>query len=507
MEKDNSFVEVFEDACAVVRRVNYGSWINDYTNGPRYWHAVLQENFKLHPVVSRIVKTEGIRPVNWQQLLLEWPHISEDDSMKIAYTRDEKAGADFVENGSTRQTKTSIGKYLARHWPHVPDHTRRDWAALHTVGRMEMVEGIENIIMALEMGPQSCMVSRYGSIPFGDDEHQEMVNWREDPDNNEEPDWSKHPYSVYQPKYGWSMAVHYDGARLVGRALCLTMDEHKIFVRSYIRGETDSCRSETDTELAAWLVTQGFRKERYWPVGTKFDRVEHPEEGGVMMPYLDAPDDQTRRVELRSGYVVRTNNGDYICDNVDGTMTETEQEESIGSCEDCGDTLYENDDHSWVDRSEDTLVCDSCCNSNWSFVRGEGSGYRRSYREYHVNESRAAQVNGQDYYVDTENLPEDVCELENGDYAERDDCVEIDDEYYETDDERVQNVVEEDPDTGSNYALRDACWEDFEGGWHRDDIAQVVLDGEYYTQAQADEVRAEGQLALELETETETEGE
>jgi hypothetical protein len=95
-----------------------------------------------------------------------------------------------------------------------------------------------------------------------------------------------------------------------------------------------------------------------------------------------------------------------------------------------------------------------------------------------------------------------VVELENGEYAERDDCVEVEDEWYEADDGRLIEVNEEHPDTGSTWALKDDCWEDADGHWHRDDIDSVTLDGGLYTQEQATAFLEEKQIALALEGDT-----
>ena len=80
----------------------------------RDWHFKLSSKFELHPVVKTLLKQH--RPADWQQLLLEWPHVSETDQSRLAYTRDEKHGE------ADRQTITTIGKYVKRHWPHLKDN-------------------------------------------------------------------------------------------------------------------------------------------------------------------------------------------------------------------------------------------------------------------------------------------------------------------------------------------------------------------------------------------------
>lgn len=74
----------------------------------RDWHLKLQEKFKLHPVVKTLLKQH--RPADWQQLLLEWPHISETDQSRLAYTRDEKHGeADRQTIPPSESTSSATG--------------------------------------------------------------------------------------------------------------------------------------------------------------------------------------------------------------------------------------------------------------------------------------------------------------------------------------------------------------------------------------------------------------
>ena len=98
------------------------------------WFFDLRGRFSLHPVVEHLVK--AYRPNDWQQLLLEHPHASESDPNRLAYTRDEAAGK------ADRQTITSVGKYIKRHWPALPDHVLRDAAALYVPDRVEHGTGI-----------------------------------------------------------------------------------------------------------------------------------------------------------------------------------------------------------------------------------------------------------------------------------------------------------------------------------------------------------------------------
>ena len=496
LTKDPEFPTVWDLATGAIVECNAHSADNNYERGEKYWHIQLQSAFALHPVVETIVQTYMIRPKDWQQLLLEWPHVSTDNPSMLAYSRDEKAGEDFLVNGSKRQTRTTIGKYVSRHWPHVPAHTLRDWVALYTPDTFRFADTVEDIISSVELGPQSCMVSRYCTIPFNSEDHAVMCDWMQNNDRDE-PEWDKHPYAVYAPKYGWSLCVHMSDSVVQGRGLCWTDPDDptcKLFVRTYTRGKTDDDRSETDTTMASWLCEQGFQKVRSWPEGVKFRKLEHPDNDDRMMPYLDG---EERRVCDAGRYMVMDYKGEYICDNTNGTATL--EEASLGSCEDCGDTIHEGDDYSYVGRNEEEAVCESCVNHHYTYVRGASTyGGLQSYREYYIPDRDACGVTGHAYSIDLSYPPEDIVELENGDYAELDDTIDIDDAFYLPDDYRLIVVEEEHHETSSTYALKDDCWQDNNGDWHRDDIECVELDGEKYTREDADEIINEKQVALEL---------
>ena len=71
----------------------------------RPWHRDLQDRFALHPAVVKALNS-GLVPDDWKLLTLEWPHVSETDELRLAYTRDERGGLD------NRQVITAVGKYL-----------------------------------------------------------------------------------------------------------------------------------------------------------------------------------------------------------------------------------------------------------------------------------------------------------------------------------------------------------------------------------------------------------
>jgi hypothetical protein len=384
--------------------------------------------------------------MDWQQLLLEWPHVSTEDETQIAYTRDESKGKADV------QTRTSIGKYLSRHWPHVADHVRRDWAGTFSPAKYEMRDTMEGIISGIELGPQSCMKSSHGCIPFNSVNNEQLVCWQTD--KSVYVPWHRHPYSVYDPKLGWRMAVRIDPGRpdiVMGRALVFIDNDQdtKVFVRSYQRNsEGDHCKSGSDEKLETWLRDQGVCKQSAWDDGTPVKYMEHPN-GGLMMPYLDG---DTQTVKQGKGCIYIDSDGDIQCTNTDGT---TSEDSSIGVCEDCGTPVQEDDDYIYVGGYENRLIC-TCCMDNYRRVEGAG---RYGATDYYVHDDQAIQVNGEWY--DSEERPDFIVTLYDGEYAHQDDVVYIDsqEEYYRADDEAVCNTADGD------WELRDDCVECEDGKW------------------------------------------
>jgi hypothetical protein len=111
--------------------INHGRYDHNfvaYQTAPcRDWHGREQRKYPMHPAVIKALESDH-RPYDWHLLTLEWPHVSESDSTRLAYTRDDRAGE------ADRQTVTTVGKYLTRHFPDMPDHEVRNLVALYAAG-------------------------------------------------------------------------------------------------------------------------------------------------------------------------------------------------------------------------------------------------------------------------------------------------------------------------------------------------------------------------------------
>lgn len=455
------------------------AWIN--TTGPestvhRWWlvRYYRKSNRPLHPVVDAMRK--AWRPLDWQKLLLEWPYVAETDPTKIAYTQSQAHGE------ADRQTVTNIGKYLNRHWPHVADHIRRDAVAAYNCDEMEILKTREGIIYGIEYGPRSCMQSGYGSIPFNAFDKRKMDEWLKDK-SLPEPRWEYHPYAVYSPEMGWGMATRKKEGVVLGRGLVLDNGDHKCFVRTYNRrSDEEYSSSSSDHVMEEWLKAQGYEKRDCWPDGAKLLHIDHPTQSGPMLPYIDGCDAYCRRVNrVGDHFEICYEDGSYTCDNTDGTVDEYEQDEdNTAWCEDC-ETHVDTDDMRYVGREDDHYICRDCRDNYYSLVRGSSRWDR--YREYYVHNDNVADVLNNSYQIDPENVPDDVVMLHDGDYAELEDAVDIDGEYYLREDEDVCELASE--WDGEMYYLKGNCWQcaGTENWYHEDDTDEKLeIDGSDYHQ-------------------------
>lgn len=431
----------------------------------RDWHFKLQEKFKLHPVVKTLLKQH--RPADWQQLLLEWPHISETDQSRLAYTRDEKHGE------ADRQTITTIGKYVKRHWPDLKDHVLRDAQSTYHPDKLEIGQGIEYLIKAIELGPRSCMQSGYGTIPFNSEDLLQLKRWLVNPET--EVSWYDHPYSVYSAQYGWKMAIRIKDNGIAGRCLLLDDGENKVFVRSYARAESDEHQSQTDHILETWLREAGFEKVKAWPQGASLDVVDHPSHSSeYLLPYIDGSGDNDRKLTLEDDHFEVRHDGNYICNNTNGLADVRE----TCRCDDCGDSVN-RDDICFVG-DEDRAVCESCygdyvwADSSSGSVqvhRDQTSHIFSSYSRWRHDEPSGRVVDG--------SMPDDVVYIENrGVYCRVDDAVRCtDEEWYFIGDPEIVRLAEECPSSGERYALRSDAWQDSSGQWFSNAEDSVTVNG------------------------------
>lgn len=419
------------------------------------WHDALQQDNDLHPSVAMMLK---YRPLDFAKLALEWPHVSHTDPTRLAYTRS-------VQDGENRRELiTSVGKYLARHWPHVSDHERRDVQALFTPDEMYFVHTTAEMILGVENGPRSCMASvgeYLANFSKADSEH--MRAWMADP-SKPVPDWIRHPYSAYAPEFGWHMALRKraDG-QIDGRAVCLTHSKGKSFVRTYRRHGTDpNGWSETDFALQTWLTHRGYSLEGGWPSGAKLRLLPASDPRALAAPYLDGCYRGVRGTCEHNIFEIVHRGHEFMCEMSSGVVFPTGEDEdddddSYRDCDNCEGRFHEDNMVS-AGRNDYLNICEGCRDRD--FILVEGRTRHNHVDEYYIHEDYACSVEHSDRYVDPDYLPNDIVTLADGGYAEQDDCILVGGSWYFDDDDRLVNTIAD-----GEYVLRENAFQDDDGNW------------------------------------------
>ena len=354
---------------------------------------------------------------------------------------------------------TTIGKYLTRHFPDAPSNLIRDIAAQFTYGGTTVItKDMDVMVHAVINGPRSCMSNSFDIECY---------------DRKE-----RHPYAVYDPDLGWSMAVRTDtDGTVLGRCLVHeNADGDKGFVRSYKRERDYASHSGADEAIEAYLQSQGYAKWRGWPDHVRIMRYPLRREG-YLMPYIDGgnqhveEDGDTFSISSYDGYEATSTSGlinGYTC-----------------TCDDCGEGMDEDDSYS-IGYHGDSRV-GSCCIDNYTHV------YGRRGDEYYVNSDRAIEADGEWY--DSDYLSDNsIVELHDGEYTHHDNAmyIESEDAYYHCDDDAI--VYAEDT---NQHELKDNCWCCAESGnWYTDDEDNVEVDGELYHPDHAPEPVEEDEVEL-----------
>lgn len=420
----------------------------------RDWHKMQQIKHPLHPAV--VAAFEQSSPVCWQQLLLEWPYVAETDVTRLAYTRDERSGE------ADRQTLTSLGKYLKRHWPDMPDHTIRDYVAKYaTAAEFRIERTTEAIVNAVQNGPSSCM-------QFNEDDENER---------GQLDTLGHHPYEVYAPCYGWHVATRRMGSKIVGRALLMQRDnaetKQKYYVRTY-RRQDGEMYSQPDDELKQWLNSQGYVHKSSW----NGERLAYLASGhrdcDFVAPYIDGGA-QYVDLDSRQQCLHIADSGDWQCANQDGTAEQVD----CCTCADCGSRVREDDTHGTGYYCDHTVG--ECCIDEYTMVTG------RRGNDYYVPNDEAVYVSGS--YYDSNWLGDNgIVELHDGDYASMDDAVCVDDEWYLAEDEKVVC------DHAGDYQLLAKCVQLNDGEWaHENDTWACAGSGNCYLNADDTPVEIDGE--------------
>lgn len=389
--------------------------------------------YPLHDAIHKAQALHGLEPANMEELLLEWPHLSNDQA-RLAYTRTPAHGE------ADRQTVTTLGRYLTKCFPTAKSDVIRDIAALYQGSGCKFTERTTAAyIDAVQNGPSSCM---------------QWAHLKSE---------SEHPYNVYAPELGWHMAVNIMGVKICGRCMCLEYNGEKTFVRSYHQSP-DGTYSPSDTVLEAWLKDQGYTRKTAWPIGAKLAEI-YRDNGDLLVPYLDG---NVQNIAHGDGVMLIDPDGSMSAQATNGTYEETE------TCDHCHEGCSETNS---VGSRGYTSVCNYCLENYHTWVYGRGGD------TYYVHDEEAITVGDYSYdkdYLDENGIVFIESGRDEGEYAHQDDVVtDIHDNRWSEDDpdiEYIQHGVNE-----GSYVPSDETWVCEGSGYtYTDDDESKEVDGARY---------------------------
>ncbi len=350
----------------------------------REWHRREQQNYQFHPVIMEVL--DKFTPTDFTLLVLEWPHQSLKDASNVAFTESEAKGL------ADRQTVTTFGRYIRRHFPEMKDHEIRDFTTKCRNDTFEFWETSDDIVRSVQIGPKSCM-SWDSSYTPGSDSYDTG---------------SLHPYRVYDPSLGWKAVVRLDkdSGAVNGRGLVLHQEDgKKIFVRTYKRG---SDYSYADEAMEMFLRESGYDHVEEWPEGTKLALIKWGK--GVLAPYIDG---DNQNASIVGDYLVIKHRGDYDCTSTEGNPY------GYNSLCECCDDYYDSDEMTTArnENGYEIEVCSCCLDDYFRYAAG-----RHGRSNYHHEDAVTELANG-DYIVTAYLSDNGVVETKDGDYEYEHDCV------------------------------------------------------------------------------------
>lgn len=365
-------------------------------------------------------------PADLQALARENPSLASDNLSVAFYQNVEKIG-------KTR-TVAKIGKYIKRHWPTLADNIIRDIVARCDCGEIKIISELSEIIATVQNGPYSCM-KMSGKAP------------------------GEHPYNVYDPCYGWHLAVRIKDGVTLGRALLNGSN----FVRVYAYMESDIYAPNPDFALQSKLESMGYKKVDSWD-NLRLAKITNQDDD-YLMPYLDG---STQSVKDCGDYWQITRRGEYECRSTDGVL---ENDTDCYYCCHCGARIRIDRDASYS--TQDGEICESC-GEGYVYIdefRVSVNGRDRWIGGYHVPSEDAFEHDGSYYLTEyASELGFVLCA--NDDYLPIDDCIfDIDSEEWYQDGEHDLKYCEDDGNYHSEY-----FWQcSISGNYYHETINQVTL--------------------------------
>jgi hypothetical protein len=330
---------------------------------------------ELNQVLSHAINTSLDIPKG--MYLLHHAHISVEDPRLIAYYPSLKHLMDShqANDPNLRAVKVKLGKYLTAY---------REALGMTEVQVKEMVEKYNGHLAA-------------------------KVGWKVDFIEHDDPDgWFK----VYAMKGEFASCMTgsesvklyaHDKSTLRlayiesgdGKAVarCIVRDEGEDtgWVRLY--GESEDAR----VFLKSWLAINGYPKQTSLE-GCLLPLVER--NSRYVCPYIDSGNSDAQMADITTiedkKYLIICGDGEYKCENTDGTCTEYEEDEDIYECGDCGCREH-RDDLCYVE-TEQIEVCNDCLSNNYTYA------YNGSYQEYIKDNGTTAMWGYDGYYYTQEGL-------------------------------------------------------------------------------------------------------
>ncbi len=352
----------------------------------------------LHPAIALAAKHSY---TYWPTILAQNPIISTDN--RLAYFQNSE------KKSRNLRTVTTTGKYIKRHFPKIADHTIRDIVS-KTEHNLIIIDNLDDIIDAVINGPYSCMSGNKFDNQY-------------------------HPYRVYDPVFGWKLAIRKSGTKIVARAIL----HNDTFVRCFASTDDNQTYANgADNILESLLTDKGYTKLSGYKLGAKLAKIEKYN-GDLVGPYMDGCNDCA--VDMGS-YLKLQSSGDIELNNTTGLAT---NDNNHMTCDDCGARMHDDDSQGIGDDGH--CVCDSCIN-DYFYVSETKIGNRWVGGYYVAMNDTIVTIEGDRF--DENNYREfDIIELQDGTYTHMDNAIscEVTGDYYHTDDIGTEIVYCDDIET------------------------------------------------------------
>lgn len=296
----------------------------------RKYGITLQD--RVYELFLNVMSKMGYEPVpHFWALLMERPvYLPETKQMQIQIP-----GRD----GKPRTVKMRVGRYLKQRFPKMSDHILRDVVQEFTLEIEVKICHDTDLYETIVGQVDSCMSDCYVRDVEG---------------------VYRHPYEVYDPRFGWGVAYAEDKeGRVTHRALVWECPNTgmKQFGRSYHSETCSNGYSQRDRGFESKLEELGYEFTDDW-VGKRLDKILV--ERGYLMPYIDGESQAV--MDCGDHWEIVWGNdteADAVADSTEGVATPNL--EVHFECEDCGRyARRDEENHVYQGDYYERYVCDTC---------------------------------------------------------------------------------------------------------------------------------------------------